>query len=257
MMNFISALNAFAKEPCQSAQQQLKRVKHWARVKTIVDGDTLHLRTHSDTGSKIRLIGINTPELGHRGEASEPYGLQAWQAVRQILADHKKVGLYYDRERTDRYKRTLAYIVLADGQSIEQQLLRQGLAISIVVPPNDSNLSCYRALEAQARRAKKGLWQLPEMQWYRADKLSAKAQGYRFVSGRVLAYNESRKYIYLKLSARVSVQIARKDRARFRAQFKSLKSLVGKKIRVRGWISRYKGKQNLQLRVSENLELID
>ncbi len=232
-----------------TAQQQLKQVQNWTQVKTIVDGDTLHLQDDR----KIRLIGINTPELGHRGEASDPFGLQAWQAVWKLLANNKKVGLYYDRERKDRYKRTLAYVVLPDGTSIEEYLLRQGLALSIVVLPNDRNLSCYRTLEQQARKAGKGLWQLPEMQWFQAAKLSAKAEGYRFVSGRVLAYNKSRKYLYLKLSKNLSVQIARKDQKKF----KHLKSLVGKKIQVRGWIHRYKGKQNLRLRVRDNLELID
>ena len=240
---------ATAQEVCLTARQQLQQVKHWVPLKSIVDGDTLHLKD----GRKVRLIGINTPELGHRGEASDPFGLQAWQAVQKLLATNKKVGLYYDRERKDHYKRTLAYVVLADGTSIEENLLRQGLALSIVVLPNDRNLACYRALEKQARRAGKGLWQLPEMQWFQAARLSAKAEGYRFVSGRVLAYNESRKYLYLKLSNNLSVQIARKDQKKFRP----LKSLVGKQIRVRGWIHRYKGKQNLRLRVRDNLELID
>ncbi len=243
------AASASAQEVCLTAQQQLKQVQHWAQVKTIVDGDTLHLKD----GRKIRLIGINTPELGHRGGASEPFGLQAWQAVQKLLATNKKVGLYYDRERKDRYKRTLAYVVLPDGTSIEENLLRQGLAVSIVVMPNDRNLACYRTLETQARKAGKGLWQLPEMQWFQAAELSAKAEGYRFVSGRVLAYNESRKYLYLKLSNNLSVQIARKDQK----QFKHLKSLVGKQIRVRGWIHRYKGKQNLRLKVRDNLELVE
>ncbi len=153
----------------------------------------------------------------------------------------------------DRYKRILAYVVLPDGESIEEYLLRQGLAVSIVVLLNDRNLSCYRTLEKQARKAGKGLWQLTEMQWFQASKLSAKAEGYRFVSGRGLAYNESRKYLYLKLSKNLSVQIARKDQKKF----KHLKFLVGKKIRVRGCIHRYKGKQNLRLMVRDNLELID
>ncbi len=243
------AATASAQEICMTAQQQLKQVQNWTQVKTIVDGDTLHLQDDR----KIRLIGINTPELGHRGEASDPFGLQAWQAVWKLLANNKKVGLYYDRERKDRYKRTLAYVVLPDGTSIEEYLLRQGLAVSIVVLPNDRNLSCYRTLEKQARKSGKGLWQLPEMQWFQAAKLSAKAEGYRFVSGQVLAYNESRKYLYLKLSKNLSVQIARKDQKKF----EHLKSLVGKKIQVRGWIHRYKGKQNLRLRVRDNLELID
>lgn len=242
------AINVYAENTCPDPQQQLKMVRDWARVKYIVDGDTLHL---SD-GRKIRLIGINTPELGHRGEASQPYGQQAYQAVVRLLSDNKKVGLYYDKERKDRYKRTLAYIVLADGQSLEQYLLSQGLAVSIVVPPNSAHLNCYRALENQARQARKGLWQLPEMQWFNAHKLSAKAQGYRFVQAKVLAYNKIKKNSYLKLSSRVSVQISSKDRKKF----SSLKSLVGKTIRVRGWLNRYKGKQNLRLRARENLEVL-
>ncbi len=235
-------------EHCLSAAQQLTAVTNWADIKRIVDGDTLHLKD----GRKIRLIGINTPELGHRGEASEPYGQQAYQVLRDFIGNTGKVGLSFDRERRDRYHRILAYVVLANGQSLEQYLLKQGLAVSIAISPNTLHLSCYRALEQQAREAQKGIWQLPEMRWYKAEKLSAKAQGYRFISGKILAYNETNKNIYLKLSSRLAIKIAKKDRH----YFTHLKSLVGKKVKVRGWLNRYKGKQSLRIRTAQNLLIL-
>lgn len=238
-----------AGDNCLSARQQLAKVADWGVVSKIIDGDTLHL----NDGRKIRLIGINTPELGRRGEASQPYGLQAYEALVELLKNHKKIGLSYDKDKKDRYKRLLAYVSLVDGRSVEQILLSKGLAHSIVVPPNDSRINCYRNIEKKARDAKLGLWKLSENQWLKASRLSLKSKGLRYVSGTVSDYSESKKSIYLKLSSKLSVRIAKKDRKYFSNM--NLKGLIGKHIRVRGWVSTYKGRQSINVRTAYDLNL--
>lgn len=239
-----------AKELCLSPEQQLANVNDWGVVAKVIDGDTLHLKD----GRKIRLIGIDTPEIGRRGEASQPYGRKAYEVLVKLLKNHKKIGLSYDKDKTDRYKRELAYITLADGQSVEQKLLLQGLAHSIIFPPNDKHIMCYRHLENIARKAKSGLWKLPENQWIQARHLSSKANGLRYITGKVSGYSESKKSVYLKLTSKLSIRIAKKDKRYFSAVH--FKGLQGKSVRVRGWLSRSKGRQSIHIRTAYDLQIV-
>ncbi|MGB8145070.1 MAG: hypothetical protein WCF05_07865, partial [Chromatiaceae bacterium] len=53
-----------------------------ARVTQVIDGDTLELA--DDT--RVRLIGINTPEKGRDGKPDDPGARQASAALRDLLA---------------------------------------------------------------------------------------------------------------------------------------------------------------------------
>ncbi|MCU7940504.1 MAG: thermonuclease family protein [gamma proteobacterium symbiont of Bathyaustriella thionipta] len=238
-----------ANEPCLTNIEILAKVTEWGRIAKVVDGDTIHLKD----GRKIRLIGINTPEIGRQGKPSQPFARQAQKVLNQLLERNKKIGLAYDQDKKDRYKRLLAYVSLEDGRSIEQILLARGLAHSIVVPPNDSRINCYRAIEKQAHDTKLGIWRLPENQWVDAHKLPSHSKGYRFVYGTISDYSESRKSIYLKLSSKLSIRIAKKDKPYF--SNRQFKRLVGKPVKLRGWVSTYSGRQSIHIRTEHDLEL--
>jgi len=246
---FLSICSIPFANACLSPEKHLAQVDEWGVVSKIIDGDTVHLID----GRKIRFIGINTPEIGRRGESSQPYGKKAYDALVKILKNHKKIGLTYDEDNKDRYKRVLAYVNLPNGQSIEQILLSQGLAHSIVVPPNVRRIRCFRSIEETARQAEHGLWGLSENQWIQADRLSSRAKGLRYLSGRVGAYSESKKSIYLKLSKKLSIRIAKKDLRYFNNI--NLEELEGQSLKVRGWVSTYKGRQSVHVRSQYDLHL--
>ena len=74
-------------------------------VAKVVDGDTLRLVD----GRSVRLIGINTPELGRDGRKAEPFAVAAQRRLRALVeASNGRVGLVPGRESKDRYGRTLA-----------------------------------------------------------------------------------------------------------------------------------------------------
>ncbi|MCU7836371.1 MAG: thermonuclease family protein [gamma proteobacterium symbiont of Taylorina sp.] len=233
---------ATANTHCLSSQQQLEKVKEWVKVDRIVDGDTIHL----DDGRKVRLIGINTPEIGYQGKASQAFAQQARKALLRLLKGNSTVGLYYDIDKHDRYKRLLAYVILENGQNVEESLLKQGLAHSIVVPPNNQQIHCFRNIEESARKSRAGLWKLAENQLWAARNLSKKAKGYYLISGHISSYSESRKSIYLKLTNNLSVRIAKKDKPYFPGI--NFKSLPGKNVSLRGWVNHYKGRQSIHVR---------
>jgi len=75
------------------------------RVERVVDGDTLLLAG----GTRIRLLGVDTPETKHPDRPPEPLGFEAAAFTRSHV-ENRYVKLRFDRERRDRYRRVLAYV---------------------------------------------------------------------------------------------------------------------------------------------------
>lgn len=125
-------------------------------VLRVVDGDTIHvLRNGRDL--TIRLIGIDTPEVDWYGGQAECFGARAGRFVIGLL-DGERVRLEFDEERIDPYGRTLAYVYLDDGRSVNELLVRRGYATVTIYEPNDRHEDRLRGAEARARSSGTGLW---------------------------------------------------------------------------------------------------
>ncbi|MDT7573560.1 MAG: micrococcal nuclease [Actinomycetota bacterium] len=124
------------------------------------DGDTLWLRGIG-TGpvprdvTKVRVLEIDTPEVLPRAEC---FGKEASGRTASLLPIGAHVRVQNDRELHDRYGRLLLYVWTADGISLEEVLLRGGYARSLLVRPNDRYIDRFRAVEDEARQARRGLW---------------------------------------------------------------------------------------------------
>ncbi|MCK5640599.1 MAG: thermonuclease family protein, partial [Gammaproteobacteria bacterium] len=176
-----------------------------ARVTHIYDGDTVRL----EDGRKVRLIGINTPERGYRGETSEPFAEAAYQRLKQLLPSGTKVRLRLGAEPQDKYDRLLAHLFLPNGINVSAQLLAEGFATSIVDPPNTWAHNCYARQEMQARKLSKGIWALSSYQGVESRTLNKNDEGYRIVLGRVKRIGHSKKSIWLNLEGKVALRIPR------------------------------------------------
>jgi micrococcal nuclease len=124
-----------------------------AVVAHVADGDTVTL----DTGQKVRLLGIDAPEME---KAGQPADFLAHKA-KKVLADlvqGKRVRLEYDRLRYDRYGRTLAYLFLPDGTNLSREMVRQGLAHVYTVPPNMRFREELLEAQREAIKAHRGVW---------------------------------------------------------------------------------------------------
>lgn len=80
-----------------------------ARVACTLDGDTLDLAACGDAGERVRLLGLDAPEIAHSPEPAECYGDRAAQALRE-LAYGKDVLISFDNTCVDVYSRSLAYV---------------------------------------------------------------------------------------------------------------------------------------------------
>lgn len=122
-------------------------------VARVIDGDTIQLQD----GTRVRLIGVDTPETVHPSRPVEEYGKEASAFTRRML-EGARVYLEYDVERFDRYGRTLAYVWLPDGTLFNELLLFEGYAQVSTFPPNVKYVERFLAAQRQAREAGSGLW---------------------------------------------------------------------------------------------------
>ena len=97
----------------------------WEKLDRIIDGDTIYTTTE-----KVRLIGINTPEIKSPFTEEEPGGPEAKEKIRGILADTKKVCLIHDKigDKIDKYGRSLDYVFTEDGTDVNAEMLKTGFA---------------------------------------------------------------------------------------------------------------------------------
>jgi micrococcal nuclease len=120
-----------------------------------VDGDTLLLADHT----RIRLLGVDTPETKRPDTPVEPFGPEASEFTRSHV-EGRSVRLEFDKERYDKYGRVLAY-VYRDDWFLNEALLRAGLGRAITNHPySESMKRRFRAAESEARRARRGIWSL-------------------------------------------------------------------------------------------------
>jgi micrococcal nuclease len=203
-----------------------------ADVTYVYDGDTLKLKD----GRRVRLIGINTPELGHKGQAVQPLAQVARTSLKDLLdSSNRKLLLQYGKQRHDHYGRVLAHAFLDNGENVAAHQLSQGLATTFIVPPNSWGQHCYQKLEQVARAARLGLWALPAYQSHPARTLSLDTRGFRIINGRVRSIRRTRHTFWLDLEGPLTIQIPLKSLANFSSY--AVDTLKGQDLEVRGWIS--------------------
>ena len=197
----------------------------------VIDGDTLLL----PDGEKLRLIGVNTPELGHGDTRDERGARAAARFVRDFLGG-RRIGIEIGVEARDRYGRLLVHVYREDGASLEGALLASGMALRIVIPPNLSQLECHAAAEQSARERRAGLWASEPGTALDLEHAKPTAAGFRLLEGRVVAFRRSARAWWLQLEEAVSVRIDEADWGYFSER--ELRALVGRRIELRGWLVR-------------------
>ena len=124
-------------------------------VVRVIDGDTLEVTG----GTRVRLIGVDTPETVEPGTPVQCFGPEATRYANEIVPPGTRVRLIYDVARTDGFRRTLAYVYkLDDGLFVNRAIARNGFALQLTVPPNVAHAEEFRLAVAEARDANLGLW---------------------------------------------------------------------------------------------------
>ena len=123
-------------------------------VVRVIDGDTLDVRLSGGKIDRVRVLGIDSPEMRPR----ERCATQATAAARRI-AQGRRVGLIGDSSQAtrDRYRRLLAYVTLPSGSDLGRQLLTMGLATVYVFDKPFARVHAYRQAQGLAKKKRFGL----------------------------------------------------------------------------------------------------
>jgi len=126
-----------------------------ARVVAVVDGDTIDV-VWAGRRERVRLLGVDTPETVDPYRPVGCYGPEASAFTHRRL-EGRTVRLGFDRQRRDRFGRLLAYVKV-DGRRFNDELLTNGYARLMVIPPNGLHGRAMLDEELAARAAERGLW---------------------------------------------------------------------------------------------------
>lgn len=134
-----------------------------ADVITVIDGDTLEVR-HQGRKLRVRLFGIDAPEW------QQDSSLQAKEFTRQRV-EGQRIELH--SKEWDKYGRLVAEVHIR-GNSLNEELLREGLAWVHIYYCKEPICRKWRQLEKEARMARCGLWKqetpVPPWKWKQEHK---------------------------------------------------------------------------------------
>jgi len=215
------------------------RYKHV--VKRVYDGDTITL----ENGDRVRLLGINTPEIESRHRKGEEGG----QAAKQWLQDKLQQGivfLEYDLQNKDKYGRSLAHLFLENGEHLNTELVQAGLATLSIIPPNLRYADDLEEAESIAFQQGLGIWGIASYQPISIEVLSkaSKISGWHRFLATAMKIKTTRKYSRLIVNEQVDIRIPKENLD----LFPDLDSYIGKEIEIRGWASRSKGHYSILVR---------
>jgi micrococcal nuclease len=126
-----------------------------ATVVKVVDGDSIEARMDRRT-ERVRYIGIDAPEMAHAQRGEEPGARRAREANRRLVGG-RAVELELDVQTRDDYGRLLAYVWVGSTM-VNAELVAQGYATTLTIPPNVKHAGLFLRLERQARSRGVGLW---------------------------------------------------------------------------------------------------
>jgi len=221
-------------------------------VRYVHDGDTLVLKNNR----KIRLIGINTPEVAHKGRPNQALAIKARDRLRQLLFQQgNKALLVYGKQIMDRHSRYMVHLWLPSGENLTAELLREGLGWVIAIPPNIGFLDCYLGSENTARSASRGVWNHPDYVAVNSSTLKLRDTGFMRVKGRIIRVNRGGDSTWINLTGRFAIRIPNSDLKWFNDP--PGQSWLGRNIEVLGWLYSKKGELRVNIQHPASLRFTD
>ena len=121
-------------------------------VRAVIDGDTIDVTMVG----RVRLLGIDAPELGRGFETSAPFAREARERLMALVL-RRWIRLEREGPRLDAYDRNLAYVLREDGVFVNAVMVREGLArISARLPL--ARLGELTSAQKDAQTFRRGMW---------------------------------------------------------------------------------------------------
>ncbi|MFQ6108511.1 MAG: thermonuclease family protein [Candidatus Aminicenantales bacterium] len=212
------------------------------RVIAVYDGDTIRVRFKNGLSRKVRLIGIDAPETGAKGEKER---FKAFMAKRFTFFHlfGKEVKISYDWEIEDKYQRLLAY-VWTDGEDLFNTfLLREGFAKALQhIPFREDYRKEFILAEQEAHKRGKGIWNqgaFPLISLKKWKDAVGKIVTVVFLCSQV---EKRSKFLFLRDAGGEFAALIPEENI---SLFPELKENEGKKLAVIGFLEVYKNKPQI------------
>jgi micrococcal nuclease len=130
-----------------------------AIVEAVVDGDTVDVRLADGRAERIRLIGIDAPEIVEPSQVVQCFSTEANARAHELL-DGKQVSVFADptQETKDQWGRLLAYIWLPDGAQYNYKMVVEGYALEYTATTPYYFQADFKAGQQTAQAKQLGLW---------------------------------------------------------------------------------------------------
>jgi micrococcal nuclease len=219
-------------------------------VAEVLDSVTIRLQS----GLVVRLAGIIPP-------ADAATAAAAADALSDLVLGAPAILRYGERNR-DRYQRATAqlYLVGSPERWVQSELIAAGLALVSGSADDRTCLAELLAFEREARDAKAGLWQeqAPKDAW--SNTIREGGPRFELIEGEVISIGHTERTVYLNFgnnwSVDFTVTMATADAATIEAEGGPFDDLVGRRIRVRGWMEQWDGPW-IRVDHAEQIELLD
>ncbi|MBL1419636.1 MAG: thermonuclease family protein [Alphaproteobacteria bacterium] len=234
------------------------------KIIQVVDGDTVIL----SSGKQVRMVGTQAPKLtlNRKNFIDWPLADTAKIELENIVLG-KQVTLKYGGLKTDRHRRILAHLFIKgdNGQDIwlQEHMLKQGLARTYSFKDNRSCITELLTAENSARVTNKNIWAHEYYNIIHATDLKTLDQKhgtYQLIEGKLLKFEYRYGQLYFNFGQNYrtdfTINVPKRHRMAFAQSNLDFKNMVGKTIRVRGWLEK-RGGPMIEATHPEQLEFLD
>lgn len=164
LITLLSFINSAA------AEGPLTQQKEEALLIKVIDGDTLKIAINGKK-ENLRLIGIDTPENKYNKKARKDsdrnrikisniisMGKKAAQFTEKLVKRGDKLYIEYDAQKRDKYKRLLGYAYTSDGKMLNEEIVKNGYASLMTIPPNVKYAEKFKKAHENAVNKRLGLY---------------------------------------------------------------------------------------------------
>ncbi len=230
----------------------------------VYDGDTIKL----SNGDKLRLIGIDTPEMNYnKNYQPEFYAKNAFEYLKSRIL-YREISYEYDIKIYDNYNRKLVYLFDKNNKLINSDLLEKGFGTLFLIPPNvkykNKLIKAYRS----ALNKNVGIWgHLNTLYWNQSQKITNvekvnfenRLHKKSLIKGTIVKSYRNENIIILKFQSKKEINfqgvIFKPDYFRF--PFSPDKYFLNKEVVLSGKITEYEGTYQIIIETPVQLKIVN
>jgi len=220
-------------------------------VVIVYDGDTVKVKSENGFERRVRLIGIDTPEIEDTPANTRLEALLAKRFTFHHLF-RKRIKLTYEREVEDKYGRLLAYVWTEEGL-FNEFILKQGFARVFLKFPYGMKEK-FMESQKEAQKQGRGFWHKDPYPVFTTQQVRnhiGELCRVRFTCARI---QKSGNLLFLLAKSGDFAALIPKE---YLSLFGDIQSMKGKTIQVFGFLEKYRGQPQIMLFFPSQLQFAE